>query len=331
MNSSFFMVQAQEKLPVFLSNYTFSGGRTEVGRITLGGKTVRNVEISGDHAKVFTVRDGVISILPEYNLKGAQYDIIISARNKGAVVLDTFKIISDEFIQNKVIAHRGAWKNTGVPENSIAALKHAVNLGCAGSEFDVHMSADSVLLINHDPSFQNISIGKTEAQELTQLKLSNGESLPTLVNYLKEGISQNTTKLILEIKPSAVSKEHSIATAREVVCLVKALKAQAWIDYISFDYEICKELQRLDPFARVAYLNGDKSPQELKKDNLWGYDYHFSVLKKNPDWLSIAKQEGLTTNAWTVNDKDTMMWLLERGIDFITTNEPELLLEMVKK
>jgi glycerophosphoryl diester phosphodiesterase len=44
----------------------------------------------------------------------------------------------------RVIAHRGAWKNTGVPENSIASLQHAIALGCYGSEFDVHLSADSV-------------------------------------------------------------------------------------------------------------------------------------------------------------------------------------------
>ena len=74
-----------------------------------------------------------------------------------------FRIVKDSFIHNKVIAHRGAWKNTNVPENSIAALNHAVSMGCEGSEFDVHMSADSLPLINHDPSIQGVSIAKTTA------------------------------------------------------------------------------------------------------------------------------------------------------------------------
>jgi beta-glucanase (GH16 family) len=47
-----------------------------------------------------------------------------------------------EFTQNKVIAHRGAWKNTNAPQNSIASLQTAINLGVTGSEFDIHMTGE---------------------------------------------------------------------------------------------------------------------------------------------------------------------------------------------
>src|SRR5690606_14855710 len=99
-------------------------------------------------------------------------------------------------------------------------------------------------------------IDSLNAAELKSMKLSNGENLPTLEEYLKEGIRQNTTKLVLEIKPTT-SKERALQMTGKVVNMVRELKAQAWIDYISFDYNICLELLRLDPFARVAYLNGD--------------------------------------------------------------------------
>ncbi|MBK9678989.1 MAG: hypothetical protein IPO69_08985 [Saprospiraceae bacterium] len=33
-------------------------------------------------------------------------------------------------------------------KNSIAALRHAIDLGCVGSEFDVHMTADDSLIIS---------------------------------------------------------------------------------------------------------------------------------------------------------------------------------------
>jgi glycerophosphoryl diester phosphodiesterase len=109
------------------------------------------------------------------------------------------------------------------------------------------------------------------------------------------------------------------------------LKAQAWISYISFDYEICREIIRIDRFAKVAYLNGDKTPRDLQQDKISGLDYHFSVLRKNESWLADARQRALSTNAWTVNDADTMLWLLDRNINHITTNEPELLLEIISK
>jgi glycerophosphoryl diester phosphodiesterase len=115
------------------------------------------------------------------------------------------------------------------------------------------------------------------------------------------------------------------------VATVKNLKAQAWVDYISFDYAICMELMRLDPYARVAYLNGDKSPEVLAADNLWGLDYNQSVFQKNPTWIEQAKQKGLTINAWTVNSPALLQSFLDQKIDFITTNEPELLLKMIPK
>ena len=54
------------------------------------------------------------------------------------------------FADNIVVAHRGAWKKNNFPENSIASLKHAIELKCTGSEFDVWMTADDSLVINHD-------------------------------------------------------------------------------------------------------------------------------------------------------------------------------------
>lgn len=235
------------------------------------------------------------------------------------------------FAQTKVVAHRGAWKNTGAPENSIASLKEAIKMGCDGTEFDVHMSADSVLFIHHDAHIQDLPIETTSSTVLSALKLKNGEALPTLEAYLKEGIKQKKIRLVLEIKPSAVSKERGIALTHKVVNMVKSLKAASKVDYISFDYDICKEITKIAPKATVQYLNGDKTPDELLADGIHGLDYNLKVLEKNPTWIKEAKSKKLITNAWTVNDEKSMDWLITEGIGLITTNEPELLLKKVRK
>ena len=67
---------------------------------------------------------------------------------------------------NGVIAHRGAWKQKDLPENSIAALKEAISLGCEGSEFDVRMTQDGVLVVHHDPEYYGLRIGKSKAMEV---------------------------------------------------------------------------------------------------------------------------------------------------------------------
>lgn len=235
------------------------------------------------------------------------------------------------FHTNKVVAHRGAWKVSDNPQNSIASLNEAVRLGCEGSEFDVWMSKDGILVVNHDADFLGIQIETSTYQELLQKKLPNGENIPTVEEYLKEGMKQTGTKLVFEIKTSRVSKERSLELAEKSVQLVKQLGAEKWVDYIAFDYDICTKVMEKDPSARVAYLNGDKSPAELKEAGIWGLDYNINIMHKNPNWIKEAHDLGLTVNVWTVNKEEDMKWLLEEDVAFISTDEPEMLFRLIKK
>jgi glycerophosphoryl diester phosphodiesterase len=326
------MGQDREQPYLYLTGYTIPKETNTIGNLRLSGEEIKSVTIDGEHATAFKVNKKHELVVRPAKLESsaAWFDINLSVKTSKGQLSKKFRIVKDNFIRNKVIAHRGAWKNTGAPENSIAALKHAVTMGCEGSEFDVHMSADSLPLINHDNSIQGVSIAKTNSTELLTMKLANGEMLPTLEDYLKAGMEQTKTKLILEIKPSELGKESSIALTRKVVALVEKLHAQAWVDYISFDYEACKEVMKLAPYTKVAYLRGDKTPTELAADNFFGLDYNFSVLQKNPAWIQDAKSKKLTINVWTVNDKAALEDFLKKDVDFITTNEPELLLTIVK-
>lgn len=237
------------------------------------------------------------------------------------------KAEQQEYSKRIVVAHRGAWKTKNLPENSIASLKQAGALGIAGSEFDVRMTADDSLVINHDGSFHNLEIEKSKYSQLLAFSLSNGEKLPTLRSYVLAGLTpKNKTKLVCEIKPSEVSRERSLVIAQRVVALIKGLKAQDKVVYISFEYAILKRVLELNPKANTQYLYGDKTPDELKADGIKGLDYNLSVYKSHPEWIQRAKNIHLQLNAWTVNDAADMDWLLANGFDFITTNEPELLL-----
>jgi glycerophosphoryl diester phosphodiesterase len=233
---------------------------------------------------------------------------------------------------NPVIAHRGAFKKNGFPENSIAALQEAIRLKCAGSEFDVRMTADDSLIINHDPHYNGLEIEKATYQQLAQTKLSNGEVLPTLRDYLLTGKKANTTTLlVLEIKPSGISKERGQKLAEKCVAMVRETSVAPMTVYISFDYDILKKIHQVEPQALTQHLNGDKSPAQLKADGITGADYHYSVFKKNPEWITQAKAQGIVLNAWTVNTKEDMNWLLDSGFAYITTNEPELLFEVLNE
>lgn len=237
-----------------------------------------------------------------------------------------------EFANNPVIAHRGAWKAKNLPQNSIASLKEAIALGCIGSEFDVRMTSDNILVVTHDEKYNNLVVEETTYAELSKHKLSNGETLPTLKQYLLAGMKNNSaTGLVCEIKPTK-KDDGNLILAKKVVSLVKELKAESFIlTYVSFSYGILKKVKELDAGAKIQYLYGSKTPMQLKEDGITGLDYELSVFKRNPQWIQSAKKLDLLLNAWTANKQADLKWLVANEFNFITTDEPELLFETIKK
>jgi len=234
-------------------------------------------------------------------------------------------------VTNPVIAHRGAWKAQELPQNSIASLKKAIALGCYGSEFDVHLTKDDILVVNHDKDFMGIDIETATYDELLAKQLPNGEKIPTLKAYLEEGLTQKKTKLILELKTAPSGKERTLKLTRMAIDLVHSLKGQAVVEYICFDFDAGQLVSQLAPKAEVAYLNGDKTPAEAKKAGYTSIDYNYKVYLENPTWIKEALDLGLTVNAWTVNTEEEMRNLLGQNVNFITTNEPELLFKILDK
>jgi glycerophosphoryl diester phosphodiesterase len=227
--------------------------------------------------------------------------------------------------QTQIIAHRGYWQSQPpTTENSLKSLENAQKLKIYGAEFDVRMTKDGVLVVNHDEHHAKMEISETDFKELEKEKLSNGENFPTLKDYLKQGKKDKSLKLIVEIKPDK-TKEKEDELVQKTIKMIKEMKLESQSEYISFSLNICKEIKKAEPTFKVQYLNGELSPEQIKKEGLDGIDYHYSVFDKNPTWISEAKALGLITNSWTVNDAAVYDKLKGQGIGFITTNIPDQL------
>ena len=76
-----------------------------------------------------------------------------------------------------IVAHRGFWscEEAGYAKNSIAALRCAQKAGFWGSEFDVNMTSDEVLLVFHDNHVEGVSIEANPYSTFKDYKLLNGE------------------------------------------------------------------------------------------------------------------------------------------------------------
>ncbi|MBQ9585320.1 MAG: glycerophosphodiester phosphodiesterase [Muribaculaceae bacterium] len=224
----------------------------------------------------------------------------------------------------EVICHRGYWDAEGSAQNSIRSLVKADSIKAWGSEFDVWMTTDGVLVVNHDASFQGVTIETAKWKQLKGMKLANREPLPTLDQMLECG-KKLQTRLILEMKPHT-SKEHEKEAVKKIVKMVKKKGLQDRIEYITFSYQGMKDLKEMAPEGTpIYYLNGELSPSQLAELDVAGIDYSIRVMREHPQWIDEAHSLGMKVNVWTVNSDRDMEWCINYGVDFITTNAPEQL------
>lgn len=239
-----------------------------------------------------------------------------------------------EISAQQIIAHRGYWKTDGSAQNSLAALRKADSIRVYGSEVDFWLSSDGVPVVNHDATVtlngEKIRVEETPLSTLRQVKLSNGETLPTVEEYLDAFATCKHTKLIIEFKTHN-SREREDLLAKQVIDMVHRRGLQERVEYISFGIHFVQQVRELDPTAPVYYLNGDLSPQVLATLGLNGLDYHYNVLFKRPQWVKKAHKLGQKVNVWTVNKPEDIQQAIDLNVDFITTNEPLLVREIRNK
>lgn len=231
----------------------------------------------------------------------------------------------------QVIAHRGYWKTDGSSQNSLRSIVKADSIGCFGSEFDVWMTADSVLVVNHDPTINGITIETAQSADVLAQKLSNGENVPTLASYLTVAKElPGDMRLICELKPH-VNKSQELKAVKAILAMMKDYGLEDRVDYITFSKDGFRNLIKLAPEGtEVYYLEGDYIPAQVKFAGGAGLDYNFYTMRNHPEWIKEAHDLGLKVNVWTVNSPEFMQWCIDHEVDFITTNEPELLQSLLK-
>jgi len=224
-----------------------------------------------------------------------------------------------------IVAHRGFWncEGAGFSENSIASLKMAQENGFWGSEFDVHVTTDNVVLVFHNNDVDGKRIDTNPASVFDDHRLPNGEKIPTMDEYLTQGEKCASTMLICELKPE-ISQDREDAL---VDLAIEALKAHKLFTpdrvlFISFSKYICDRIAKEHPQFVNQYLESDVAIEQLAKDGINGFDLHRKTVLGDSLIVERAHKLGMSTNVWTVNRSKEMQTFIDMGIDAITTNEP---------
>lgn len=236
--------------------------------------------------------------------------------------------------QVAIVAHRGYWdcESGGCAHNSIASLKAAQDLGFWGSEFDVNMTRDGQLLVFHDGSAGGMKFIEHDAAEFAQVRLPNGEKIPTLDEYLTQFEKDRKCRLVFELKSHAGFDNKEKAVALSIRKLKEhGLYNPSRVIFISFDLDECRLFVQNCPGFTVQYLGREeeRNPDYLDSLGINGIDSNYSKFYTDSTWYTRARNHGMSVNAWTVDKEEDMRRMIELGVDYITTNKPELCREVL--
>ncbi|WP_030023545.1 glycerophosphodiester phosphodiesterase [Streptomyces monomycini] len=248
----------------------------------------------------------------------------------------------------EVVAHRGA--SAYAPENTLAAVDAAADLGVAWVENDVQRTKDGELVVVHDTSLARTTdaeqvfpgrapwnVADFTLAEIEQLDAGSwfgpkfaGERVPTLEDYM-DAVEDNGQKLLMEIK----APELYPGIERQIL---KELREDGWLDrhhvkhrliVQSFNAGSVKKVHSLRPDVKTGFL-GTPAVAELPK-------YAAFSDQINPQYKSIDagyvaavhKIKGphgrpLEVFTWTVDDAAGAVKAAGQGVNGIISNKPDV-------
>ncbi len=235
----------------------------------------------------------------------------------------------------KYVAHRGA--SYLAPENTIASIRLAFELGADAAECDVMLSSDHKVLLFHDKNTKKLCgeshvVSETPWEVLDKLEVKlrdthrqeyQGETIPLLLDVLSAIPEQGM--LVIEIK-----------TGPEILPYLKELlepyRNSGKISFIAFDFETIIGAKALFPEVPAYYLssfkaNLNKHFEAMVDHKLDGVDLRHPII--DGALMEKCGKAGLDVWCWTVNDPETAMKMKDLGVTALTTDRPQWLKEQL--
>ncbi|MDK1474177.1 glycerophosphodiester phosphodiesterase family protein [Streptomyces sp. 549] len=253
------------------------------------------------------------------------------------------------------VAHRGA--SAYAPENTLAAVDRAHDLGITWVEADVQRTADGRLVVVHDETLGRTTdvarvfptrypwrVGDFTASEIARLDAGSwfdqefaGERVPTLAALLSR-VDRNRQRLLLEIK----KPELYPGIEQDVL---KQLTESGWLEarYVrgrlivqSFDADSVRAVHQLAPTVKTGFL-GTPDVSELPDYARFADQINPRHTTVTPEYVAAVKSlrgprgKALQVLAWTVDDPETAVRLADMGVTGIISNRPDVIYDAVRR
>lgn len=240
-----------------------------------------------------------------------------------------------------VTGHRGAAGYA--PENTLASVQKAIDLGVDRIEIDIHQTKDNVVVVIHDDDVDRTTNGKGKVSDLTfeELQLLDAgsffdsafkdERIPSLEEVIR--LVDGQSDLIIEFK---YGNEVYPGIEENVTQLIQMYNAQDWTIVHSFNTKVLENMHAKLPELRLHKLfivQFRFSPFYYDtglslfdpEDYPYIEEYSINEYFANSAILNKLHGMGKKVNVWTVNNPKRIEAYKSMGIDGIISNYPDLI------
>ncbi len=231
-----------------------------------------------------------------------------------------------------VVAHRGA--SSLAPENTLASVRKAMELGADHCEIDVQLSKDGEVVLLHDSRLKRTAgisgaLSEYTLDELREFEVGSwfgpdfeGEPIPTLF----EVIRAVKGKILLNIEIKVSGEDSNIAS--KVVDIIHSEGIRNNCLVTSFDRLTVETIKELDPLISTGFIFNQKYPPDVFEGNWDALSCNYRVV--NANFVAKAREFKKKVYVWTVDDEVEMKRLIDLNVDGIITNRPQDLIPLVR-
>ncbi len=253
------------------------------------------------------------------------------------------------------------------PENTIPAFIEALKLGVNTLEMDVVVSADSQLVVSHDPSIgcdicdyckgdadkekriyhlpyttiRTIDCGSVvnskfpDQKKMFAVKPLLSEVIDTVEKYIA---ANHLMPVHYNIETKSTPEGDNVLHpapepfATQLYDLVKRKGILARTIIQSFDPRTLQVLHRVDSTATLALLvfNADGFKKNINRLGFTPAIYSPNFILVNKKLITACHRQHIKVIPWTVNDADKMKKLQAAGVDGIISDYPNLVIQVCR-
>ena len=237
-------------------------------------------------------------------------------------LVNYLKVLFKQLNQPKIYAHRGA--SADFPEHTRAAYEAAIHQGADGFECDVRLTKDSVPILWHDPTLDRTTGTTGDVAGLTFRQIQDRyPQVFAFTDFLEMAITFK--------KDLAIETKHPVPTGRKIeTVIIDELKSHTDqifnsginISLMSFSWFAVESLSRTQNRNTVMLLDGRKGRFLQKRSSAKTLGPSIEMIKKRPEIITFAKENGKQLFIWTVDEADDVEFCAQNGIDVLITNKP---------